>query len=143
MFAVYIDAVFSGATDYVVLISSEPKKLQDEIVKKELNRLILEHENADSEKKILEVGNTWDLGGGWALTALSIDAKVSPRMAWLTLSKDSIKKEDIYVVAGKMYKYVESIAGGTDVPLFETFVDAVFAGATTDLVQFSIRNKKN
>lgn len=144
LFAVYIDAVFSSTvTDLVVLISSEPKKLKDEIVKKELNRLILEHENADSEKKILEVGNTWDLGGGWALTAMSIDAKIPPRKAWLTLSKDSIKKEDIYVVAGKMYKYVESIAGGTDVPLFETFVDAVFAGATTDLVQFSIRKKKS
>ncbi|MBU3966574.1 MAG: hypothetical protein KKG76_04235 [Euryarchaeota archaeon] len=106
-----------------------------------LSKLIIEHGTAAAEKKTLTVGETWDIGDGWELTANSIDAKATPRQVWLTLSKDGIKKDDKVVSSGTtdakpIYTYVEkSIGGETDVPVFVTYVDSIFAGATTDMVQ--------
>ncbi len=94
-----------------------------------------------TEKKSLRVGETWDVGGGWALTANSIDARASPRQVWLTLSKDGVKKDDKVVTAGSpdaisIYTYVESSIGGeSDVPLFVTYVDSIFDGTTSDIVE--------
>lgn len=101
-----------------------------------LAKLIIEQGNATSEKKTLTVGETWDIGGGWQLTANAIDAKAIPRQVWLTLSKDGIKKDDKVVAQGNVYTYVERRVGGeSDVPLFVTYIDRVFAGATSDMVQ--------
>lgn len=101
-----------------------------------LAKLLLEQGNATSEKKTLTIGETWDIGGGWTLTANSIDAKASPRQVWLTLSKDGVKKDDKVVAQGAVYTYVEkSIGGESDVPLFVTYIDSVFAGATSDMAQ--------
>jgi len=47
-----------------------------------------------------------------------------------------VKLDDRIVAEGDVYTYVEkSIAGESDVPLFVTYIDAVFSGATTDVVQ--------
>jgi len=102
-----------------------------------LAKLLIEQGNAVSEKKSLVVGETWDdIGGGWTLTAQAIDAKASPRQAWLVISKDGVKKDDKIVTQGKIYTYVEKTIGGeTDVPLFVTYVDSIFTGATSDMVQ--------
>jgi S-layer protein (TIGR01567 family) len=101
-----------------------------------LAKLIIEQGNATSEKKSLIVGETWDIGDGWALTAQSIDALAFPRQVWLVLSKDGIKIDDRVIGQGDLYVYVEkSFAGEADVPLFVTYVDSIFAGATSDMVQ--------
>ncbi len=101
-----------------------------------LSKLIIEHGNATDEKKTLTVGETWDIGDGWTITAQSIDAKASPRQVWLVLSKDGIKLDDKVLAQGQIYVYTEkSLAGETDVPLFVTYIDSVFAGATSDMVQ--------
>ncbi|MCZ7394082.1 MAG: S-layer protein domain-containing protein [Candidatus Methanoperedens sp.] len=103
---------------------------------KKLARLLIEQGNATSEKKSLTVGETWDIGDGWTLTAQSIDAKASPRQVWLVLSKDGVKLDDKVIGQGDIYVYTEkSFAGESDVPLFVTYVDSVFAGATSDMVQ--------
>ncbi|MCZ7357641.1 MAG: S-layer protein domain-containing protein [Candidatus Methanoperedens sp.] len=103
---------------------------------KKLAKLIIEQGNATNEKKSLTVGETWDIGDGWTLSAQSIDAKATPRQAWLVLSKDGVKKDDKVIAQGGVYTYIEkSFAGETDVPLFVTYVDSVFAGATSDMVQ--------
>jgi S-layer protein (TIGR01567 family) len=103
---------------------------------KKLAKLIIEHGNTTFEKKALTVGETWNVGGGWTVTANSIDAKASPRQVWLTLSKDGVKKDDKVIAQGQIYTYVEkSIAGEADVPLFLTYVDSIFVGATSDMVQ--------
>lgn len=103
---------------------------------KKLTKLIIEQGNATSEKKSLTVGETWDIGDGWTLTAQNIDAKASPRQVWLVLSKDGTKLDDRVVAQGQVYVYTEkSFAGETNVPLFVTFVDSIFAGATSDIVQ--------
>jgi S-layer protein (TIGR01567 family) len=101
-----------------------------------LAQLIIEQQNATSDKKTLTVQDTWDIGGGWTLQAQSIDAKASPRQAWLVLSKDGVKKDDKIVYQGQVYTYTEnSIGGESDVPVFVTYVDSVFAGTTSDMVQ--------
>jgi S-layer protein (TIGR01567 family) len=103
---------------------------------KKLAMLIIEQGNSTSEKKSLIVGETWDIGDGWTLTAQSIDARAFPRQVWLVLSKDGVKKDDKVIGQGSVYTYVEkSFAGESDVPLFVTYVDSVFAGATSDMVQ--------
>ncbi|MDD5616300.1 MAG: S-layer protein domain-containing protein [Candidatus Methanoperedens sp.] len=106
-----------------------------------LSKLLVEHGTSSAEKKTMTVGETWEIGGGYTLTANSIDAKASPRQVWLTLSKDGVKKDDKVVTSGSgsdpIYTYSEkSLCGETDVPILVTYVDSVFAGATTDMVQF-------
>ncbi len=99
-------------------------------------KLIIEQGNASNEKKVLAVGETWNVGGGWAITAMSIDAWGSPRQVWLELSKDGIVKDDRVLAEGQIYTYVEkSFAGESDVPLFLTYVDSAFTGELTDMVQ--------
>ncbi|MCG2759266.1 MAG: hypothetical protein L6263_12660 [Desulfobacteraceae bacterium] len=101
-----------------------------------LAKLILEMCSAVDDKKTLTVGETWDMGDGYTLTANSIDAKATPRQVWLVFSKDGIKLEDKVVIQGQVYTYTaRSIAGESDVPIFVTYIDSVFAGATTDMVQ--------
>ncbi len=98
-----------------------------------LSRLILEQDTTD--KKTLQVGEKWELGEGYTLTAQSIDAKATPRQAWLVLSKDDVKLDDKVVAQGEVYTYSKDISGESDVPIFVTFVDSVFAGQTSDMVQ--------
>lgn len=98
-----------------------------------LSRLVLEQETTD--KKTLQVGETWDIGEGYTLTAQSIDAKATPRQAWLVLSKDGVKLDDKITAQGDVYTYSKDLAGENDVPIFVTYVDSVFAGQTSDMVQ--------
>ncbi len=113
------------AQSYVAL-NGKPNKLA---------RLIIEQGTSSSESKTLAVGETWDIGGGWTLTAQSVDAKAVPRLAWLVLSKDGVMKDDKVVSQGDVYTYTENIAGESNVPLFVTYVDSIISGATSDMVQ--------
>ena len=101
-----------------------------------LAKLIIEQGNAANEKKTLTIGETWDIGDGWTISVQSIDAKASPRQVWLVLGKDGVIKDDKVIAQGNSYIYIEkNFAGETDVPLFVTYVDSIFVGATTDMVQ--------
>lgn len=125
----------SNGTYYVVGWQAQPYVAVKGKANK-LAKLIIEQGNATAEKKTLTVGETWDVGSGWTVQAQSIDAKASPRQVWLVLSKDGVKKDDKVIAQGKTYAYIEkSFAGESDVPLFVTYVDSVFAGATSDMVQ--------
>lgn len=103
---------------------------------KKLAKLIIEQGSAMTDKKMLAVGETWDIGDGWTISAQNIDAKASPRKVWIVLSKDGVKKDDKVINDGAAYAFIEkSFAGESDVPLFVTYVDSVFAGKTSDIVQ--------
>ncbi len=102
----------------------------------ELAEFVFE-QGALDKKTLDDKDNTWDIGGGWTLTVNSIDAKATPRQAWFTLSKDGVKKDDSVVQQGQVYTYVEkSLGSQTDVPVFVTYVDSIFAGAAINMVQF-------
>ncbi len=98
-----------------------------------LSKLILEQDA--TEKRTLQIGETWELGEGYTLAAQSIDAKATPRQAWLVLSKDGVKLDDKVTAQGEVYTYSKDLAGENDVPIFVTYVDSVFAGQTSDMVQ--------
>ncbi len=106
-----------------------------------LSKLAIEQGTSSADKKTLTVGETWEVGDGWTLTANSIDAKSTPRQAWITLIKDGVKKDDKVITTGTVnaeptYTFVEkSLCGETDVPVFVTYLDSVFSGATTDMLQ--------
>ncbi len=86
-----------------------------------------------SEKKTLATGESWDvLGGigGYRIIAVSIDARSDPRQAWLVLTKDCVKKDDLIVQNGKYANF--TISGGA---VLGIYVDSMFAGATSDMIQ--------
>jgi S-layer protein (TIGR01567 family) len=100
-----------------------------------LSRLILEQPVTD--KKILKIGETWDMGGGYTLTVISIDARAYPRLARFVLSKDGAKLDDKVIEASTsegvgtqgVYTFYTDIAGETNVPLFVTFIDQILPEA--------------
>ena len=101
-----------------------------------LARLVMEHGKSPDDKKTLTVGETWNIGDGWELTLQAIDARVSPRMAWIILSKNGVKKDERFVSEKQVYTYLEqSIAGETSVPLFVTYIESIFASENIDMIQ--------
>ncbi len=125
---------FDGGNYYIIDWQAQRYVALNSKVDK-LTKLIIEQETM-SDIKTLQVGETWNIGDGWAITANSIDTNATPRQAWLTLSKDGVKKDDKIVSAVKpIYTYVEkSIAGESDAPLFVTFVD-IIRTAGSDRIQ--------
>lgn len=102
---------------------------------KKLVRFLLETE--PEEKQNLEVGETWDLGNGYKLTAQAIDAKATPRQAWLVFSKDGTKLDDKVVAQGEIYTVSRDfLAEERNVPFFVTYIDYIYAGANSDIIQF-------
>lgn len=102
-----------------------------------LSKLIIEHGTSQGHEKTLVVGESWDIGDGWTMTANAIDARTTPKQVWLTLSKDGVKKDDKVVSENmRIYTFVErGLAGETDVPMFVTYVNNISEGTTTDKVQ--------
>jgi S-layer protein (TIGR01567 family) len=100
-----------------------------------LSRLVIEQ--GSSDKKTVMTGDTWDIGQGWRMTVNMIDARSNPRVVWFTLSKDGTIIHEIERKQGEIYTYVTSNhAGELNVPLFVTYVDAIFSGPTSDMAQF-------
>ncbi|RLG24153.1 hypothetical protein DRN76_04400, partial [Methanosarcinales archaeon] len=98
-------------------------------------KIVIEQDDTSGDKKTLMIGETWDIGDGWTLMAQAIDAKASPKQAWLVLSKDGVKLEDEVIQNNEVFTYRMDVAGETDVPVFVTYIDSVFAGDTCDMVQ--------
>lgn len=80
----------------------------------------------DLGSHFLTVGETWDLGGGYTLTANSID--VASKKTELTLSKDGTKVENKILYEGQTFVVYK---------LFYTKVNSIFAGATSDMVKLT------
>ncbi|MFZ3060679.1 MAG: PQQ-binding-like beta-propeller repeat protein [Candidatus Methanoperedens sp.] len=78
--------------------------------------------------KVLTVGEIWDVGYGWTLSAQSIDSKASPRQVWLVLSKDGIKLDDKVLSEGQTYNFND---------IFLTKINRIWAGPTSDLVELT------
>jgi len=98
------------------------------------------------DKKTLTTGETWSLGSGYELNINAIDARTTPRQVWFTLKKDgAIVDEGIgQAPAGAsdaeqqkaVYFKTKTIIGESDALLFTVYVDTIFSGATSDMVQF-------
>ncbi|MEA3281358.1 MAG: S-layer protein domain-containing protein [Euryarchaeota archaeon] len=92
----------------------------------------------DDDKKTLATGEEWDLGGGFALTANQIDLEGDK--VWFTLKKDG-KELDNEIVSttstqqDRVYTYTSDIGGEDDIPVFSCYVDAIFRGTDSNIVQ--------
>ncbi|MEA1906613.1 MAG: S-layer protein domain-containing protein, partial [Euryarchaeota archaeon] len=102
-----------------------------------LSRLLVEFEGSD--KKTLIVGEAWDIGNGFALTASKIDPECV--RVWLTLSKDGRNIDnsviDTSAIGDRRYMYTEDISGVKDVVVFSCYVSAIFKGTDSSVVQLN------
>ncbi|MEA1895374.1 MAG: S-layer protein domain-containing protein [Euryarchaeota archaeon] len=101
-----------------------------------LAKLLIEFESCD-DKKTLATGEVWDLGGGFTLTARQID--LNGDKVWLSLAKNGKEIDATLIDSSKSgdrrYLYTEDIAGVEDVVVFFCWVDAVFRGTESNIVQ--------
>jgi S-layer protein (TIGR01567 family) len=138
------DIVNNGGSSYDVVGWMAEKYVAINGKPNKLAKIVYEQDTAD--KQTLTVGQTWEIGGGYTLTAQSIDARSTPRLAWFVLSKDGAKLDDKVIEAAStdskndgstqgVYTYYANIGGESNVPIFVTYIDSVFSGATSDMVQ--------
>ncbi|PXF61976.1 MAG: hypothetical protein C4B59_01765 [Candidatus Methanogaster sp.] len=103
----------------------------------ELCKLLVEFE--DDDKKTLSTGEEWDLGSGYSLTANQID--LEGNKVWFSLKKDGRELDNEVATTGgdrsqeRVYTYTVDLAGETDIPVFSCYVDAVFRGTDSNVVQ--------
>ena len=102
-----------------------------------LARPLVEFNSTDT--KTLRVGEVWDLGGGFTLSAVEID--VDGDKVWFTLSKNGEEIDSTVVGTGdsdlqtRVYTLTEDVAGESDIPIFSCYVCGVFAGTDSNIVQ--------
>ncbi len=96
-----------------------------------LSELILEQ--TVDEKQTLATGEPWKLGRGYSLVARQID--LEGNKVWLELQRNGKELVSAVVELGGVYTRIASIAGETDVPMFVTYVDAIFRGTDSNMVQ--------
>jgi hypothetical protein len=109
-----------------------------------LAKLVLEMQQLD--KKTMTTGETWSLGSGYELTINAIDARASPRQVWFSLKKDGVVVDEGIgqapasgAVADKQKAVCymkKTILGESDSIFFTIYVDSIFSGSTSDMVQF-------
>lgn len=97
-----------------------------------LTNLIFEQK--DNQSKILYVGETWNMGDGWALKLNAIDTRTSPRQAWFSLKKDGGIMDEGISAEKTVYTKTKSIDGQIDVPIFVTYIENIFSGSTSDFI---------
>ena len=101
-----------------------------------LVELLVEFESS-SDKKTMATGEAWDLGGGFTLTARQID--INGDKVWLSLAKNGRVMDETLIDASESgdcrYLYTENISGVEDVVVFFCWVDAVFRGTESNLIQ--------
>jgi S-layer protein (TIGR01567 family) len=105
----------------------------------------LAFEMGKDDKKTMTSGETWSLGAGYELNINAVDARATPRQVWFTLKKDgAVIDEGIGQGASgtqdskqnAVYYKTKTILGESDALLFTVYVDSIFSGATSDMVQF-------
>lgn len=96
-----------------------------------LAALVLEQDVGNS--KALGVNESWEIEG-WKLFVMVIDPQgFGVRFALLY---DGVMVDEKWVMEGDMFAYSEqNIAGEFNVPMFVTYVDSVFVGQSTSLVE--------
>lgn len=97
-----------------------------------LTRLLVDH-GTEHDKKTLVVGETWEMGEGYEITLK--DTSFYPGRAQLVLSKNGVELEDVWIIQGRVYTYIDkSQTEETGLPKFFTYLYTVFSGATVDMI---------
>jgi S-layer protein (TIGR01567 family) len=134
----------SGVTQYQLVGWQGEKWIA---VKGKTNKIAkLAFEMGKEDKRTLTIGEHWSLGSGYEMTIDKIDARTSPRQVWFTLMKDgaiidegigeSPASGSISDKQKAIYQETRTILNESDSLLFTIYVDNIFSGATSDMVQF-------
>lgn len=99
-----------------------------------LTNLVIEQNKV--ETKLMLEGNAWNIGKGWTLKVLTIDASTNPKKVRIQLYKNNIKKDDKIINEGKIYTYIQSkVENQTNVPVFLTYVSNI-THTSVDIAKF-------
>jgi S-layer protein (TIGR01567 family) len=77
--------------------------------------------------------DTWELGEGYSLTVKFIDFSSIPRKARLVLKRNGVELDDVWLKQNEVYRYAPTEEN--DMPKLITYLDAVFAGSSYDVIQ--------
>ena len=134
----------NGKSSYDVVGWGGEKHIAIKGVANKSTTLVLEM--GKEEKKTMTTGETWSLGSGYELNINAIDARTTPRQVWFTLKKNgTIIDEGIgqapmsSALSDKekaVYYKTMTILGESDALLFTVYVDSIFSGPYSDMVQF-------
>lgn len=96
-------------------------------------------EQNESDEKEMTIGESWELGDGYRLTANSISAKdAGGRQAWITLYREAIKLDDKVMTAAegpnKYYTYKKNL--NDSIPQLITYYARVASLPRTDAAYF-------
>ena len=110
-------SVISWLGDEYIAVNGKPDKLTN---------LVFEQKTADT--KTLQIGETWDLGDGYSLKILQIDAG-NPK-AWMMLNDSSGLIAEDFIIDNQSADYLKTtIANESDVPFFVTYLNKVTSTA--------------
>ncbi|MEA3324657.1 MAG: S-layer protein domain-containing protein, partial [Euryarchaeota archaeon] len=91
----------------------------------------------DDDKKTLSTGEEWGIGGGFVLVPNQIDLERDA--VWFSLYKDGKELDSEVCSSGdphdRVYTYTADIGGEDDVPVFSCYLDAIFRGTDSNIVQ--------
>ena len=137
----YSDVTIDGATGYNATGWIAGKYVAADGRADTLHRLLVEFKGDD--KKTLPTGEQWNLGAGFTLTAQQIDLGGSK--VWLSFARDGVEiaKDviDTSHASGSSNQnrtfvaYLEDADGEEEIAVFHCYVDAVFRGTDTNIVQ--------
>ena len=63
-----------------------------------------------AESKSLSTGETWDMGSGYTLLVISMDARASPKQVWISLERENKRLDDRILMEGNTYSYQNKIS---------------------------------
>ncbi len=103
----------------------------------ELSKILIEHTSSQYDKKLFSQDEVWELGEGYNLTIKSLDVRSSdPWRALLSFSHNGAVLKESWVRSGDFFSYSENTSSSQiKAPKFFTYVDAIFVGSWSDVVQ--------
>lgn len=104
-----------------------------------LEKILMGQGECIYDKKTLSVGNDefngdmWELGEGYTLKAMSVNFSKNPYQAQLVLRRNGVVLDEIWLQRENVYGY--TLPGETGNLKLITYLDAIFSGATFDMIQ--------
>ena len=93
---------------------------------------------SDTDKFSFGTGEKLSLGAGYELIVNAVDAKASPRQAWITLLKNGVEIDNDVVGnenGSDIYQYKTTILGDSDILVFQIKITSIFSGTSKDMIQ--------
>jgi S-layer protein (TIGR01567 family) len=126
-----------GKSGYWTNILGSEKYVATNGTSNKYTKLLMEFNSTD--KKTLATGDSWGMGGGFVLEAAQIDLEAD--RVWLRLWKDgTVVASKVTTIdpdnrQSRVYTYTKEIAGEPDVPVFSCYIDAIFRGIDSNIMQ--------